>query len=123
MCSNRSNKGHQTRTTLRPGAIFCAGLLTTHCVQAGTGVDLLDLPFEDLLEVEIQSAGKRDKQIRDIPASVTIVIREEIARYGWAARHRSLSVPGQRHHLGARAPWGSELHLPLRRLARAPCPF
>ena len=47
------------------------------------GADLLDLPFEDLLQVEIRSAGKREEQIRDIPASVTIVTREDIERYGW----------------------------------------
>jgi outer membrane receptor for ferrienterochelin and colicin len=45
-------------------------------------VELLQLPFEDLLQVQIRAAGKREEEIRDIPASVTIVIRDEIARYG-----------------------------------------
>lgn len=56
---------------------------------------LLDLPFEDLLEIEIRSAGKRDEQIRDIPASVTIITREEIARYGYVTFEELLkNVPG-----------------------------
>ncbi len=57
--------------------------------------DLLDLPFEDLLQVEIRAAGKRDEQIRDIPASVTILTREEIQRYGWVTFEELLrNVPG-----------------------------
>jgi outer membrane receptor protein involved in Fe transport len=59
------------------------------------GPDLLELPFEELLEVEIRSAGKRDEEIRDIPASVTILTREEIARYGWITFEELLrNVPG-----------------------------
>jgi outer membrane receptor protein involved in Fe transport len=46
--------------------------------------DLLDLPLEDLLQVEVRSASKRWEQVPDIPASVTIMTREEIARYGYA---------------------------------------
>jgi outer membrane receptor for ferrienterochelin and colicin len=56
---------------------------------------LLDLPFEDLLQVEIRSAGKRAEQLRDIPASVSIVTREDIARYGWQTPAAVLrNVPG-----------------------------
>lgn len=56
---------------------------------------LLDLPFEDLLQVEIRSAGKREEQIRDIPASVTILTREDIQRYGWVTFEELLrNVPG-----------------------------
>jgi outer membrane receptor protein involved in Fe transport len=56
---------------------------------------LLDLPFEDLLQVEIRSAGKREEQIRDIPASVTILTRQEIERYGWVTFEELLrNVPG-----------------------------
>lgn len=57
--------------------------------------DLFDLPLADLLQVEIRSAGKRDEEIRDIPASVTILTREEIQRYGWVTFEELLSnVPG-----------------------------
>ncbi|MGE5153707.1 MAG: TonB-dependent receptor plug domain-containing protein, partial [Bdellovibrio bacteriovorus] len=60
-----------------------------------TAGDLLELPFEDLLQVEIRSAGKREEQIRDIPASVTILNREDIERYGWITFEELLrNVPG-----------------------------
>jgi outer membrane receptor protein involved in Fe transport len=56
---------------------------------------LLDLPFEDLLQVEIRSAGKREERIRDVPASVTILTREEIRRYGWVTFEELVrNVPG-----------------------------
>jgi outer membrane receptor protein involved in Fe transport len=57
--------------------------------------DLLQMPFQDVLSVRIRSAGKREEQIRDIPASVTIVTREDIARYGWVTFEELLrNVPG-----------------------------
>ena len=62
---------------------------------AGGGSELLDLPFEDLLQLEIRSAGKREEQIREIPASITIVTRDEIERYGWQTLEALLrNVPG-----------------------------
>lgn len=78
-----------TRVTL--SAVYFTRFLTLSCLAGMPaalaappgGSELLDLPFEDLLQVEVRSAGKRDEQIRDIPASVTILTREEIARYGW----------------------------------------
>ncbi|MGD2021012.1 MAG: TonB-dependent receptor, partial [Thiohalocapsa sp.] len=63
--------------------------------DAADGDDLLDLSFEDLLQVEIRSAGKRAEEIRDIPASVTIVTRNDIARYGWQTLEQVLAnAPG-----------------------------
>jgi len=57
--------------------------------------DLLQLPFQDVLAVRIRSAGKREEEIRDIPASVTIVTRQEIERYGWVTFEEVLrNVPG-----------------------------
>jgi outer membrane cobalamin receptor len=71
-----------------------AGLMSAATQSAASG-DLLDMPFEDLLQVEIRSAGKREEQVRDIPASVTIVTREEIERYGWVTFDEVLrNVPG-----------------------------
>lgn len=83
----------------RSGLLCCGWLILaawflTGPVQAG-GSNLLQLPFEDLLDMEIRSAGKRDEQIRDIPASVTILSREEIQRYGWVTFEELLrNVPG-----------------------------
>jgi outer membrane receptor protein involved in Fe transport len=55
----------------------------------------MGLPFQEVLNVRIESAGKREEQIRDIPASVTLITRDEIARYGWATFEELLrNVPG-----------------------------
>jgi outer membrane receptor protein involved in Fe transport len=68
------------------------------CLFAGSALadgELLDTPFEDLLDVTIESATKHPQRIRDIPASVTIITREEIARYGYATFEELLrNVPG-----------------------------
>ena len=96
---------HSTHKPPRPrgpcGRLW--GLLALGCLAAAPAAPaaqagntgLLDLPFDDLLAVKIRSAGKREEEIRDIPASVTIVTREEIARYGWVTFEELLrSVPG-----------------------------
>ena len=62
-----------------PFALLVCGVLLP-AAQAQADAALLDLPVEDLLAVEVRAAGKRDEQIRDIPASVTILTREEIQR-------------------------------------------
>lgn len=64
--------------------------------NAGPGVeDLLQMPFQDVLAVRIRSAGKREEEIRDIPASVTIITRADIERYGWVTFDELLrNVPG-----------------------------
>ena len=81
----------------RPQLLFavlvCSVLLPV--AQAKADADLLDLPLEDLLAVEVRAAGKRDEQIRDIPASVTILTRTEIQRYGWVTFEELLrNLPG-----------------------------
>lgn len=77
------------------GALALGLSIASPVALPGPQAGLLDLPFEDLLDVEIRSAGKRDEQIRDIPASVTILSREEIARYGWVTFEELLrNVPG-----------------------------
>jgi len=83
------------RAVLPALALLCAGLVGG--AHAGTRYpdDLLELPFEDLLEVKIRAAGKREEAIRDIPASVTILTREDIERYGWVTFEDLLrNVPG-----------------------------
>ena len=71
-----------------------AGIQRAHAASLVVD-DLLQLPFEDLLQVQIRSAGKREEQVRDIPASVTIVTRDDISRYGWITFEELLrNVPG-----------------------------
>ncbi|NEX22048.1 TonB-dependent receptor [Thiorhodococcus mannitoliphagus] len=80
----------------RAGWALLGLLLTAPCPFGPARADeLLDLPFDDLLQVEVASAGKRDEQIRNIPASVSILTREEIARYGYVTLEDLLrNVPG-----------------------------
>lgn len=57
--------------------------------------DLFDLPLSELLGVEISSATKRPNQIRNIPASITIVSREEIETFGYVTLTDLLkNIPG-----------------------------
>jgi outer membrane receptor protein involved in Fe transport len=92
------------------------------------GPDLLELPFEELLEVEIRSAGKRDEEIREIPASVTILTRDEIARYGWITFEELLrNVPGfylldntEDRFIGTRGAVGGGVQLLVNGIAQHP---
>jgi len=45
--------------------------------------DLFALPLEELLDREISSAGKMTEKISDIPASVHIVTRDDIEKFGY----------------------------------------
>ncbi len=75
---------------------------------------LIDLPFADLLQTRIGSGTKRADEIRDIPASVTILTREEIERYGYVTfDHLLANLPGlflidttSERLLGSRGPIG-----------------
>jgi outer membrane receptor for ferrienterochelin and colicin len=86
------------------------------------------LPFEDLLQVEIRSAGKREEQIREIPASVTILTREDIARYGWITFEELLrNVPGfylldntEDRFIGIRGAVGGGVQLLVNGIAQHP---
>lgn len=57
--------------------------------------ELLHLSFDDLMNVKIMTAGKRDEPISDIPASVVVISRADIAVYGYTTLAEILqSVPG-----------------------------
>ncbi len=57
--------------------------------------DLFDLSFEDLMKVEITTAGKREEKISETPASVVVITREEIETYGYRTLEDILrNVPG-----------------------------
>lgn len=56
---------------------------------------LFDLPLSELINVEISTAGKTREKVKDIPASVVIVTRKEIERYGYTTLTDVLeNVPG-----------------------------
>jgi len=74
-------------------------VLTSLCLgQAAYSGDidvLMDLALEDLLAVEVSTASKTEEKISDIPASVVVIGRAEIARYGYRNLAEILSsIPG-----------------------------
>lgn len=61
-------------------------LYTNQAIAKDQGVEtlhLLSLSWADLLNIRITSATKRLNEIRDIPASVTVIDRKEIETYGY----------------------------------------
>ncbi len=45
--------------------------------------DLLELTFEELLQLEVSSAGKTDEKVSEVPASIVIITRQDIENYGY----------------------------------------
>ncbi len=58
-------------------------------------VDVMDMSLEDLLKVEITTASKKPEKVVDIPASVVIVTRADIEKYGYQTLAEVLeNIPG-----------------------------
>jgi outer membrane cobalamin receptor len=56
---------------------------------------LLELSLQDLLNLKVSTAGKREEKVSDIPASVVIITRQEIAQNGYMTLQEVLeNVPG-----------------------------
>src|SRR5258708_17332257 len=54
-----------------------------------------DLPLDALLNTRISTAAKYEQRVTDVPASVTVITAEEIARNGWHTLAEALAfVPG-----------------------------
>jgi len=61
----------------------------------GEPVDVMDMSLEDLLKVEITTAGKKPEKVIDIPASVVFVTRGDIEKYGCQTLAEVLeNIPG-----------------------------
>ncbi len=57
--------------------------------------DVADISLEDLLNVEITTAGLRPEKIGEVPASVVVVTREDIEKYGYQDLAEVLeNIPG-----------------------------
>ena len=57
--------------------------------------DLFHMSLEELMNVEIMTAGKAPESIKDIPASVYIVTRKDIQKYGYQTLSDIIShIPG-----------------------------
>jgi len=57
--------------------------------------DISEISLDDLLNVKITTAGKKAEKISEIPASVVLVTREDIKRYGYSSLEEILeNIPG-----------------------------
>jgi len=78
-------------------ALVCILSLSSHlsAEEQLSTEDLMNLPIEDLLNMQISVAGKKAEKIKDIPASVVVITREDIKKYGFQTLHEILeNVPG-----------------------------
>ena len=58
-------------------------------------VDFEQLSLESMLQVEVTTASKTEQKLSQAPATVTVISREDFARYGWQTVADALaSVPG-----------------------------
>jgi len=57
--------------------------------------DLLNLSLKELMNIEIDSASKTSSTVGEIPASVVIISRQDIKRYGYSSLEETLNnIPG-----------------------------
>lgn len=69
--------------------LFCGVLIAQETDTAE------DFPLDELLNTRISTAAKYEQRVTDVPASVTVITAEEIARNGWLTLADALaSVPG-----------------------------
>lgn len=72
------------------GVLFCCGRLMAQATNAAA-----DLPLDQLLNTRISTAAKYEQRVTDVPASVTVLTAEEIARNGWHTLAEALAtIPG-----------------------------
>ena len=64
-------------------ALFSPATATPDLLAKTDLKKLLSLPLEELLQVEIDTAGKVSEKIGEIPASVVLITRKDIQRYGY----------------------------------------
>ena len=58
-------------------------------------IDILNLSIEELLQLKINTAGKKEERIADIPASVVLITCERIEKQGYKTLEEiSTNVPG-----------------------------
>jgi len=79
--------------------IFFISICLSFCSQSISGEiplnKLIKMSIEDLIELKITTAGKKEEKISEIPASVVIITSEDIKRYGYTSISEILkNVPG-----------------------------
>lgn len=57
--------------------------------------DILKMSFEEMMNIKITTAGKKEERVSDIPASAVIITRSDIEKYGYMSLEEILeNVPG-----------------------------
>jgi outer membrane receptor protein involved in Fe transport len=70
-------------------------LNTPLLAQEETSEDIEDFSLEELLNVEITTAGKQAEKVSEIPASVVLVTRDDIEKFGYQSLEEVLeNIPG-----------------------------
>ncbi len=81
-----------------PSPILMATLLPlviSNAFGSSHDIDYLSLSLEELIEIEVTTAGKQPQKNRDIPASTVLITRNEIARKGYTKFEEIIAnVPG-----------------------------
>lgn len=63
--------------------IFITSSITAQEIKEGGDEDIWSMSLEDLMNVEVVTAGKKSENIGEIPASIIVITREEIETYGY----------------------------------------
>ncbi|MFH1075882.1 MAG: TonB-dependent receptor [Pseudomonadota bacterium] len=75
--------------------VFCLNLIIPPMASAQATSEMLAMSLDELLDMKITTAGKKEERVNAIPASVVVVTREEIERYGYSTLPEILEgVPG-----------------------------
>ena len=83
-----------TQARFLPATICAVVLFSCGRLMAQTNA-AEGLPLDALLNTRISTAAKYEQRVTDVPASVTVITAEEIARNGWLTLADALaSVPG-----------------------------
>jgi len=80
-------------------ALFSPATATPDLLAKTDLKKLLSLPLEELLQVEIDTAGKVSEKIGEIPASVVLITRKDIQRYGYTTLDDILKHVSGLYHL------------------------
>ncbi len=76
-------------------AVCAVAFLTCAALMAQPVTPAADLPLDALLNTPISTAAKYEQRVTDVPASVTVITAEEIARNGWHTLAEALAtLPG-----------------------------
>jgi outer membrane receptor for ferrienterochelin and colicins len=105
--------------TMRRAGLLACGLVALSAAMARAAEtpaveDLFRMPLDDLMKIEVTTAGRVAELVGDVPASVVVITRAEIEAFGYSTLDEILQhIPGvyaiddyQAVGLGIRGYWG-----------------